>query len=1008
MDTTELTSTDQTSTAYDGFISYSHAADDLLAPRLQAGLQRFAKPWWKRRGLRIFRDESSLSANPHLWSSVTEALDQSAWFVLLLSPDAAQSEWVNQEIEYWKNHKDPSRILPVLTDGTFTWTGDDITGNAAPQALQGVFSEEPRWVDMRFAQGEEQLDLKSPRFSAAVADIASALRGVPKDELESEEVKQHRRTIRTAWAAGGLVAILAIAATVFGVQSARNADEAERQAEIASHNEATAVDEAERADANAEEAALNAQLAAARELAASSIAVLENDPELSTLLAIQAIGETPAGVEHPIEVINALWRGGSSNRLLEVYPTETGSNIALSNDGTRLAVSEDRRLRMLDAATGEQIWSYTEDTVDFFDRVDIGPDGRVALGVLNSDAPGARIPTNEVDEFPNRIVILDGDTADVVVSLEYPECSGAENPVWSPDGRYLAVSSGSTGLSQDRAPGCPRQGATYWIEVFETENWTPVAFLPMEGSSGPRPVWDDSGALHGLTPVGGVLTLEPETFELRPPTTATGIGDVSPDGSRYVVSVPSLSSGNPFNAFLMESSTGEVSDVLNTKNNRPSAPNGIEITPDGSLAVIGTQGSHTFVYELATNEDLYRLATGPVLASAYDPITQRLYTAGSDPGVKVWDLQPSTVGVDPVGNLGRFSFVNGNSFETGPQAMAMDTIDFGSNFQRQVQLFDPATGDLGPTLVDHADPAALANGKWVVSQSIEDQGKILWDPETGEQVEILGCEVPVEDEFSGAYCAGDNEPRWWRHMASPDGEDILAFGSSEIVGFTYSGHFRRFDSDTGEIIESVVPGDSPSPSDPLARLRAVLIDLIRGREPVFLTDEWGFVPGPQERAAYDLATGEALFRSGGAALGLDLSPDRKLIAFSESVSVTLLDTTTWEEGVRISTGDRVRGLGFNADGSRLAIGGLQTLQIVNTASGQAVQQMALAGVSDIHWIDDETILVATNTGIVGTVSLSTDDFLTNVREGLRRSFTEQECDLYRIDPCPTLEEMRGG
>jgi hypothetical protein len=58
---------------YDGFISYSHAADDLLAPRLQAGLQRFAKPWWKRRALRVFRDESSLAANPHLWSSITEA-----------------------------------------------------------------------------------------------------------------------------------------------------------------------------------------------------------------------------------------------------------------------------------------------------------------------------------------------------------------------------------------------------------------------------------------------------------------------------------------------------------------------------------------------------------------------------------------------------------------------------------------------------------------------------------------------------------------------------------------------------------------------------------------------------------------------------------------------------------------------------------------------------------------------------------------------------------------------
>ena len=80
-----------TGLVYDGFISYSHAADDLLAPRLQAGLQRFAKPWWKRRALRISRDESSLSANPHLWSSITEALSESDWFILLPSPDAART-----------------------------------------------------------------------------------------------------------------------------------------------------------------------------------------------------------------------------------------------------------------------------------------------------------------------------------------------------------------------------------------------------------------------------------------------------------------------------------------------------------------------------------------------------------------------------------------------------------------------------------------------------------------------------------------------------------------------------------------------------------------------------------------------------------------------------------------------------------------------------------------------------------------------------------------------------
>ena len=234
MDTIERSGVDQSTAIYDGFISYSHAADDLLAPRLQAGLQRFAKAWWKRRALRIFRDESSLSANPHLWSSITEALDQSGWFVLLLSPDAADSPWVNHEIEYWKEHKDPTRILPVLTDGTFEWSGGDVSGTAVPEQLHGSFAEEPRWVDMRFARDETDLDLKDPRFADAVADIASGLRGVPKDELASEEVKQHRRTIRTAWAAGVLLLVLGIAAVFAAIQSAENARLAETEAARAS------------------------------------------------------------------------------------------------------------------------------------------------------------------------------------------------------------------------------------------------------------------------------------------------------------------------------------------------------------------------------------------------------------------------------------------------------------------------------------------------------------------------------------------------------------------------------------------------------------------------------------------------------------------------------------------------------------------------------------------------------------------------------------------------------
>ena len=49
---------------YNAFISYSHAADGKLAPALQIGLEKFAKPWYKLRNLDIFRDEASLSASP--------------------------------------------------------------------------------------------------------------------------------------------------------------------------------------------------------------------------------------------------------------------------------------------------------------------------------------------------------------------------------------------------------------------------------------------------------------------------------------------------------------------------------------------------------------------------------------------------------------------------------------------------------------------------------------------------------------------------------------------------------------------------------------------------------------------------------------------------------------------------------------------------------------------------------------------------------------------------------
>ena len=89
-------------TSYDAFVSYSHAADGRLAPALQAGLQSLAKPWYRRRALRVFRDKSSLSASPELWPAIEGALSQAGHFVLVASPEAAASRWVDQEVRWWR------------------------------------------------------------------------------------------------------------------------------------------------------------------------------------------------------------------------------------------------------------------------------------------------------------------------------------------------------------------------------------------------------------------------------------------------------------------------------------------------------------------------------------------------------------------------------------------------------------------------------------------------------------------------------------------------------------------------------------------------------------------------------------------------------------------------------------------------------------------------------------------------------------------------------------------
>jgi hypothetical protein len=114
---------------YKAFISYNHGSDRESAPALRDALMSLNKPWLQRRAMRVFLDERSMSASSTLWSDLERALDASEFFILLASPGAAKSTWINREVTHWRATKPSRNLLIVVTDGDAVW--DPAAGSGA-------------------------------------------------------------------------------------------------------------------------------------------------------------------------------------------------------------------------------------------------------------------------------------------------------------------------------------------------------------------------------------------------------------------------------------------------------------------------------------------------------------------------------------------------------------------------------------------------------------------------------------------------------------------------------------------------------------------------------------------------------------------------------------------------------------------------------------------------------------------------------------------------------------
>jgi tetratricopeptide (TPR) repeat protein len=237
---------------YVAFISYSHA-DTAIAKRLHRWLESYRIP---RRligretplgpvpsRLRpIFRDREELPTSADLGEQIGAALRASQCMIVICSPRAAQSRWVNEEVLQFKRLGRAGRIVCLIVDGEPNASDKPGLSDAecfppalrfhlAPDGTLSTNPAEPIAADIRVGKdGRRDAFLK----------LAAGIAGVGFDELKQRELqRQLRRAIVVSVASTGL--LLTMAGLTFAAVLARQ--EALHQRELATA-------ERDRAEAN--------------------------------------------------------------------------------------------------------------------------------------------------------------------------------------------------------------------------------------------------------------------------------------------------------------------------------------------------------------------------------------------------------------------------------------------------------------------------------------------------------------------------------------------------------------------------------------------------------------------------------------------------------------------------------------------------------------------------------------------------------------------------------------